>query len=135
MQGGSECLDEQRLLLGEDGAEVENEAVVFDAGDHGNTGGGAAQTLLKFSRRITGAGDADDFGWQRLRRGGAAARERSAIGNFDLDFIERKFGTQLANEILGAALQFLRGRTNHAHNGNFIPRGTEISAESGFECR
>jgi len=34
--------------------------------------------------------------------------KRTAIREFDLDFIERKFGAQLADEILRAALQFLR---------------------------
>ena len=39
---GGKRLQQQRFLLGEDGAEVEDQAVFFDAGDDGDACGGAA---------------------------------------------------------------------------------------------
>jgi hypothetical protein len=68
MKSRGEGLQQLRLLVGEYGAKVEDQAVVFDAGDDGNTRWGTAEPLLELSRGVAGAGDADDFGGQSLRR-------------------------------------------------------------------
>ena len=104
VEHGGEGFRQERLLFGEDGADVENEAFIFDARNNRDTRGSAAEALFEFCSRVTGAGDANDFCGKRLRRRGTATGERTAIRDFDLDFIERKFAAQLADEILRAAL-------------------------------
>ena len=59
MQCRGEGLDEQWLLLGEDGPEVEDELVVFNARDHRNPCWRAAKPLLELCSGISGAGEAD----------------------------------------------------------------------------
>src|SRR6267143_374967 len=121
MQRGGESLDQQRLLFRKDGAEVEDKPVILDAGDDRDARGSAAKTLFEFRRGIAGARDSNDFRWKRFGRRGAPSRERTAIRDFDLDLIKRKFGTQLTDEILRATFQFLRSRPNHSNSRNFIP--------------
>src|SRR5450755_953907 len=79
-QGGGQL----QLLFGEDGAQVEDDAIFLDAGDDGNAAGGAAQALFEFRGRITRAVDADDFRGQRLVGRGASASQRKAVGDFQL---------------------------------------------------
>src|SRR5260370_11025486 len=83
MQHSNESFDQQRLLFGEHGAEVEDKPVVFDAGDDGDAGRGAAQTLFKFRRGVARARDSNDFRGKSLRRRGSAPCERTAIRDFD----------------------------------------------------
>jgi hypothetical protein len=64
MQSGRQRLDQQRLLIGEDRAKVKDEAVLFYARDHGNAGGGAAESLFQLGRGISRAGDSNHFGRQ-----------------------------------------------------------------------
>ena len=47
-EGGGYGLHQGEFLFGEDGAEVEDQAVVFDAGDDADACWGAAETLLEF---------------------------------------------------------------------------------------
>jgi len=61
VKGSSQGLNQQGLLFGKDRAEVEDQAVVFHAGDDGHAGGSAAETLLEFCSGITGTGDSNDF--------------------------------------------------------------------------
>src|SRR5260370_26222350 len=121
------------LLFREGGGQVGDLPVVFDARDDGDAGGSASTTLLEFWCGAAGTGDSNNFCGERLRRRGAAAGERSAIGNFDFDFVQRQFGTQLADEILRAALQFLGGRADHSYSGDFVQGRAKIGPESGFE--
>jgi hypothetical protein len=72
-EGCSEGSDKLGLLFREDGAEVEDQAVVFDAGDYADARGGVAEALFELSGGVAGAGDADDFCGEGLRRGGAAS--------------------------------------------------------------
>ena len=85
MEHEGERGDEQRLLFGEDGAKIEEQPVIFNAGDDGDAFRSAAESLLKLRRGIAGAGDANEFCWQRLRRRRAAPGERSAVYDFQLD--------------------------------------------------
>jgi hypothetical protein len=71
-EGGGECFNELRFLFGEDGAQVKDEVVVFDACDYADCGG-TAQALLELGGGVAGASDADDFCGKRLRRRGAAS--------------------------------------------------------------
>ena len=57
-------LDECGFLGGENGAEVEDERVGFDASDHADAGGGAAEPLLKLRGGVAIARDVDQFGRQ-----------------------------------------------------------------------
>ena len=66
MQNRGQRLEEQRLLFGEHGSKVEDEAVVFDTGDDGDAGRGAAKPLLEFCRGVPGAGDSNHLRRQRL---------------------------------------------------------------------
>src|SRR5204863_7540858 len=77
----------------------------------------------------------NNFRRERLRRRGAATRERTAIGDFDLHFVQRKLGAEFAEEILRSALQFLRSRADHSNGGNLIPRRAKISSKRGFQRR
>src|SRR6267154_2994828 len=63
MKCPSEGLDQRRFLLREDGPQVEDEAIIFNAGDHRYAGGSAAQPLFEFRRRVARAGDPNDFCW------------------------------------------------------------------------
>src|SRR6266851_2529599 len=121
MQHSSESLNQQRLLFGEDGAEVEDKPVVFDAGDDGDACRSAAQALFEFCRGVARTRDSNDFRGKSLRRSGSAPGERAAIRDIDFDLIQWKFRTQLADEILRPALQLLRSGPNHSHSRNFIP--------------
>jgi len=61
VQNGGQGLNQQRLLFGKNGAEIEDEAVVFDPGDDGGPGGKRAETLFEFRRGVARTGDSNDF--------------------------------------------------------------------------
>src|SRR5438046_8683016 len=63
MKCPSEGLDQRRFLFREDGPQVEDEAIIFHAGDHRYAGRSAAQPLFEFRRRVARAGDPNDFCW------------------------------------------------------------------------
>jgi hypothetical protein len=73
-------------LFWEDGAKVEDQAIVFDAGDYADARGGAAEALFELCGGVAGAGDADDFCGEGLRRGGATASQGGTVGDFEFDF-------------------------------------------------
>src|SRR6266849_4276790 len=58
-QCGSESGEEIAFLLGEDGAQVEQDAVFFNAGDYGNSVSRAAQALFQACGGIFFAGNTD----------------------------------------------------------------------------
>src|SRR5271156_4986589 len=111
---GGKSLQQQRLLFRKDGAEVEDQAVFFNARDNGDARGGAAQALLELRCRVASAGDADDLGGQRLRGRRATSDERRAVHDLQFHLAERQLRRKFAKKILSAALEFLRAHTNHA---------------------
>src|SRR5713101_5684947 len=125
--------DERRFLLGEDGPQIEDEAVFLHASDDRDACRSATEALLELGCGIPGAGDANEFRRQRLLRRGAAARKRFALNNIDLHFIERKFGPQFAQQVIRAPLYFLGAGANHAQRGNFMPGRAQVRAERGFK--
>ena len=86
-EGGGESLCELGFLFGEDGAEIERQAVVFDAGDYADARRGAAEALLELRGGVAGAGDANNCGWQGLGGSRAATRKGRAVSDFEFDFI------------------------------------------------
>lgn len=58
-QGGMECVGERSFLREEHGAQIENEPVVFDAGDHRHAAGGLAQARFELRGGVAQAGDAN----------------------------------------------------------------------------
>src|SRR5260370_34436645 len=98
VESSSKRLEQQRLLFGKNGAQVENQAIVFDARDDGDAGGSTPQTLLPLRRGGAAAGDSNDFSRKRLRGRGAPARPGSTISPFDFALVQRQFRTPLADE-------------------------------------
>ena len=68
-EGGGDGLNQNRLLVWEDGAEIEDEVVGFDAGDDADSGGGAAEALFELRGGVSGASDTNEFRGERLGGG------------------------------------------------------------------
>src|SRR5208283_921530 len=134
-QGGNQRLQQRRLLLGEDGAQIEQQPIALDARNHGNSSGRLPQASLKLDRRITGAGDAQHGRRQRLRGSGAAANQRTAIRDFDLGARRGGLQPERFAESLRARSDFLERQADHALRGNIFPRTTEIRAQGHLQSR
>src|SRR5579871_6148489 len=138
-KGRRDGLNEHGLLGGEHGAKVENETVGFDAGDDADAGGSAAEALLELRGGVARAGDADKFCGKGLSWSGAAADKGSPIDDVEFHFragfvfAERDFGSEFAQEVYGAALDFGGGEANHPQRGDFVIGGAKVGAESRFE--
>src|SRR5271169_6859164 len=83
-----ERLHQERLLLGKYRAQVEDQTVVFDAGDYGDPRRRTSQALFEFRRGVSRAGDPNNLRGKRLRRCRSAAGERSPIRDFNFHFVE-----------------------------------------------
>src|ERR1700683_709849 len=112
-KGGSQSFHQLWFLFGEDGAEIEDEPIVFDAGDYADACG-AAEALLELRGGVACAGDADDLGGKGLRGRGTATGQRGAVGDFEFDFAGGEFGGQFAEKIFGAAIELVFAHANHA---------------------
>src|SRR5271155_2341975 len=110
---------EQRLFVGGDGAEVEEEAVVFDAGDDWGAALGFAEALFELGGGMAGACDGDEMGGQLLIGSGAAADYGEARQDLD-GRVARECRAQMSRKVGGAPVDFVNGRADHAQGGDFV---------------
>ena len=131
-EGRGEGGGEQRLFFGGDGAEIEEEAIVLDAGDDGSAALGFAQALFELGGGMAGACNRDEVSGQFLIGSGAAADDREARQNLERG-VAGKCGAQMCGKEDGAPVDFIGGHADDAQRGNFVVGAAAVGAQRYFE--
>ena len=129
-----DCCGEGGFFVGEDCAQIEDEAIVFDARDYWRPGGGFAKAGFEGGWRIIAAMRSKSSALVAAGRGLNRRRLRRSPDAFRLRRLRvcecvAKFG----GESFCALGDFVRRRANHAQCGNFVERAAKVCVERDFE--